>query len=77
MYKGIINCNMPKDILKSCITVYKNTSYVHVPYEVLSVSCAIFRKGCISNRSDLGVVCYRYLSMYPEVLAIVYRDVNS
>jgi len=29
---------MPKDILKSCVTSYKNTMYVHVKYETFSVS---------------------------------------
>ena len=29
---------MPKDILKSCVTAYKNTRYVRVKYETLSVS---------------------------------------
>jgi len=29
---------MPKDILKSCVIAYNNTTYVHVKYETLSVS---------------------------------------
>jgi len=68
---------MPKDILKSCVTVYKNTTNVHVKYGTLNLSTAIFRKECIQNISALSMLCYRYHSTYPKVLPILYRDVNS
>ena len=67
---------MPKDILQSCLTVYKNTTYVYVKYETLDMSPAILRKECIQNKIALSVLSYGYHSTYPKVLLILYRDVN-